>query len=120
MYRVRLKHTAVENLISDVTFINHDSLNKSNSEVPISGKQLEIIAVRFGFDKPVVNQYSFSNGQRRYLEDILECLNIKNINSEGRKECFRCIKKIKTYLHKHKIIFSLIFPCLACTYLNNA
>ncbi len=86
MYSVRLKHTAVENLISDVTFINHDSLTKSNSEVPISGKQLEIIAVRFGFDKPVVNQYSFSNGQRRYLEDILECLNIKNINSEGRKE----------------------------------
>ncbi len=69
MYSVRLKHTAVENLISEVTFINHDSLNKSNSEVPISGKQLEIIAVRFGFDKPVVNQYSFSNGPRRYLEE---------------------------------------------------
>ncbi len=64
MNSVRLKHTAVENLISDITFINHDSLTKSNSEVPISGKQLEIIAVRFGFDKPVVNQYSFSNGQR--------------------------------------------------------
>ncbi len=40
MYSVRLKHTAVENLISEVTFINHDSLTKSNSEVPISGKQL--------------------------------------------------------------------------------
>ncbi len=68
------------------------ALNKSNSEVPISGKQLEIIAVRFGFDKPVVNQYSFSNGQRRYLEDILECLNIKNINSEGRN-VFGVLKK---------------------------
>lgn len=49
--------------------------------MPISGKQLETIAVRFGFDALVVDQYRFSNGQRRYLEDILECLNIQNINS---------------------------------------